>query len=440
MGAASSQKILRVGVLQEGRIVEERLIRRAQSVTVGTSGRNTFVVPASGLPPSHGIFEHKAGGYALVFTEQMAGRVRLEGKDLTLAQLCTEDLAQPRGQVWVCPLPEDARGTVQVGAVTLLFQFVPMPAELLDADLPPLVKGSFIASMDRFFLAVLAASLLLHFSGATWVLLQPTPEEPELTLEELPDRFARVLVPQKIEEPKPVEVAQATEEEKPEDSKKDEGASKAEKTPAAAQNRAELEKKVASKGLLKILGSAGPGGALQDVLGGGTGTGDIAAALAGAGGIGLATADNLGAGGPRGGGVGEAASIGELGTSGGGKVALGAKKDTAISGRVREAAPEVDSRQVDRDALARYVRARINAIQSCYEKELRRNPSLKGRVVVRFTITTSGRASEVEIEENGVGNEAVASCIRTYIRGWVFPFKPDDDVSVAYPFVFSPAS
>ena len=37
-------------------------------------------------------------------------------------------------------------------------------------------------------------------------------------------------------------------------------------------------------------------------------------------------------------------------------------------------------------------------------------------------------------------NEAVASCIRTVVRTWVFPFKPKSDVPVAYPFVFSPAS
>ena len=51
-----------------------------------------------------------------------------------------------------------------------------------------------------------------------------------------------------------------------------------------------------------------------------------------------------------------------------------------------------------------------------------------------------GRASEIGIEEDTMGNEAVGSCIKSIIRGWVFPFKPEDDVPVAYPFVFSPAS
>ncbi len=108
-------------------------------------------------------------------------------------------------------------------------------------------------------------------------------------------------------------------------------------------------------------------------------------------------------------------------------------------GKVADAAPEVESADIDRYKLNAFLRGRIRAIQGCYEKELKQNPNLKGKVVVRFSITTGGRASEIEIEQDTMGNDAVGSCIKTVIRGWVFPFKPDSDVSVAYPFVFSPA-
>jgi outer membrane biosynthesis protein TonB len=155
--------------------------------------------------------------------------------------------------------------------------------------------------------------------------------------------------------------------------------------------------------------------------------------------VGIATEASVGSTGPRGGGSGKVAGIGELGTSGGGNVDLGSKKEVNVSGRVKDATPEVDSASVDRDALARYVKARLKAIQNCYEKELKRNPGLKGKVLVRFSIKPSGRTGDIEIEENTLGDDAVASCIRTVIRGWVFPFKPDDEVPVAYPFVFSPA-
>src|SRR5262249_55131894 len=207
--------------------------------------------------------------------------------------------------------------------------------------------------------------------------------------------------------------------------------------------RAEVQQRVASKGLLKILGSAGAGGggAFADVLGPSTGTGEIASALAGASGGGVATADSLGKGGVRKGGkAGAVAGIGEVGTSGGGNVNLGSKGDARVSGQVRDATPDVESSDVDREKLAHYVRQRLKAMQGCYERELKRNPRLKGKIVVRFSILPSGRSGEIDFEQDSLGNEVVSSCIRSVIRGWVFPFKPSDAVSVAYPFVFSPAS
>lgn len=440
MGSVPSNKILRVGVIQGGKIIEERHLKQKNDVTVGQDAKNTIVVPASNLPPSFAVFQHKGHSYALCFTEQMDGRVRVGETDLDFAALKAQGLAKKAGNVYTFPLSEAAKGKISLGEVTLLFQFVNPPPEAPKAELPPMVKGSFLAGMDKLFMGVLAASLFLHFTGATCIWVKPMPVERELSLDELPDRFAKVLIPQKIEEPKPVEVADTGTEEKKEE-KKPSGEEKKEAKPSGPVSKAEIQKTVASKGLLKILGSnSGGGGALEDVLGSGMGAGDIGEALAGAGGVGVATADAIGAGGPKGGGTGQAATIGDLGTSGGGNVDLGSKGDAKISGRVKDQAPEMDSADVDRDSLARYVKGRLKAIQSCYEKELKRNPSLKGKVVVRFTITSAGRASEVEIEENSVGNEAVASCIRTYIRGWVFPFKPESDVTVAYPFVFSPAS
>ena len=114
-------------------------------------------------------------------------------------------------------------------------------------------------------------------------------------------------------------------------------------------------------------------------------------------------------------------------------------KPLVIRGRVADAQPQIRGEGVDREALARYIRSRKAAIQGCYEKELRRNLSLKGKLVVGFKITRMGRASEIGVEADTTGNEAVGSCVRAIIRGWVFPFKPENDTAVTYPFVFSPA-
>ncbi|WP_225413975.1 AgmX/PglI C-terminal domain-containing protein [Stigmatella hybrida] len=439
-------KVLRVGLIQGGRILDERHVQR-EDITIGHDGKNTLILPPhDDLPAKFALFENRNNQYQLVFDDTMQGRVHQGKDDLDLARVRQQGLAQERGSVYVLPLEDTARGKVEVGGVTLFFQFMP-PQETEKPALPPGVKGGAWKTMDRAFFGILAASLLLHMAWGIFIVSSAPPVEPELSLDELEDRFVRAeIIPQQRLQEQPVaEAAPASNDEaaeKPAEKKPPTEAKPESPRPAnSAQQRAELAKKVSSKGLLKILGSSGggSGGAFADILGSGTGGNEIAEALAGAGGVGVATTESLAAGGPKGGGTGNVASIGEVGTRGGGNVDLGTKKEVAVVGRVRDAAPEVDSSDVDREALSRYVKARLKAIQNCYEKELKRNPNLKGKVVVRFNIKPSGRTSDIDVEENTLGNEAVGSCIRTVIRSWVFPFKPDDEVPVAYPFVFSPA-
>jgi TonB family protein len=433
--ASSSAKILRVGVIRDGKIIEERQIRHPSAVTVGQDGSNTFVIPASELPATFPVFDHKAGQYTLLFTDRMNGRVANRSGDNDFAGLKSKGLVQKRGSVWALPLDESAKGKVSLGEVTLLFQFVSPPPEPARIELPADVRGTIWTSIDHLFFGILAASLFLHFLAAALIALSPKPPDADLALDELPDRFARVLLPPKAPEPEVAKTNEPAPAEEKKDQKKD--VKKKEPPADAAQRKAALQQKVASKGLLKILGSAGSSGALQDVLGSGTGSGDVSAALAGARGVSIATADSVGA--RAGGGAGRTAGIGDVGTSGGGKVALAGKGDARVTGQVSAAAPEVDSADVDRAALSRYIRDRLGAIRGCYERELKRNPGLKGKVVVRFNITPAGRAGDVRIEENTLGSGEVASCIQSLMRSWVFPFKPPDEVPVQYPFLFTSA-
>ncbi|MBI5548833.1 MAG: AgmX/PglI C-terminal domain-containing protein, partial [Deltaproteobacteria bacterium] len=303
---------------------------------------------------------------------------------------------------------------------------------------------------------ILVGCLLFDFGSVKAVSLRAPVAEAELTLEDLPDRFVKMIVPEKPKEPPKPKVADAEaggedkkgDDKKGDDKPKGDAKPKGPAAPVDAAARAEkIRQGVANKGLLKMLGAIGDGGggtAIEDVLGGGAAGQDIASALAGAGGVGVATADGLAEGGGRkGGGSGEAAGIGDLATSGGAGAAggLGEKKVAAVTGRVIDSGgPEVDSTSCDREAISKYVKSRLRAIQNCYEKELKRNVSLKGKVVIRFTIGESGRVmGQPEVEEDTLGNEAVTSCIRNTIRMWMFPIK-DNECPVAYPFIFQPSS
>jgi outer membrane biosynthesis protein TonB len=449
--AAQQSKVLRVGVIQGGKIVEERVVPARQPITIGTSPKNTIVVPQSNLRPSFSVFSWQGDHYVLSFEEGMDGRIQGPQGAADFGALKSQGLAKKDGRGFSVPVSEDQRGKVVLGEVTLLWQFVSPPPEAPKLVLPKEAKGNHFRSMDRLFVSVLATSFLVH-CGA-YVALANTDLPPEVTLEEIPDRFAKLLVPDKIPIPpveKKEEARASTEERKPE-AKKPEGDVKAtEKKPESAEQAAArkaaraaaVAKAVQSKGMLKVLGALGPGsggGAVADVFGAGGGMTDVATALSGAGGVAVATDPGAG-GGRKGGGQGGAASIGDLATSGGGKVGYGAKNEVRVSGSVAAEEAEVDSADIDQQKLAAFVRARMGGVKACYENALKRNPSLKGKISIRFTILETGGLSDLNASVNSVGSPEVAQCIIATMRSWRTQFRPSGPVTVEYPFVFTPVN
>jgi hypothetical protein len=98
----------------------------------------------------------------------------------------------------------------------------------------------------------------------------------------------------------------------------------------------------------------------------------------------------------------------------------------------------VQGGEVDRAELAKFVRRQSDAIRNCYELELKRDSSLKGTIVLRFTILPTGEASDVGVESDTMGEPAVAGCLEALTKGWAFPFRPAAPTVVAYPFAFGP--
>ena len=59
-------KILRIGIIQGGRIVEERLVRKRENITIGQSAKNMFVVLSDALPRNWLLFEASGTGYSRI--------------------------------------------------------------------------------------------------------------------------------------------------------------------------------------------------------------------------------------------------------------------------------------------------------------------------------------------------------------------------------------
>ncbi|WP_242394365.1 AgmX/PglI C-terminal domain-containing protein [Anaeromyxobacter oryzisoli] len=443
--AAQQRKVLRVGVIRGGQIVEERVLPANQPVSIGTASTNTIVVPSAKLPASTQVFACRGGQYALLFAEGTQGRIEGgQGSAADLSALVSQGRAKPQGAGLAVPVREDEQGKLVLGDVTVLWQFMAPAAEAPKAVL----KSNHFQSMDRLFVSVLVGSFLLH--SGVYVALANTELPKEVTLEEIPERFAKVLIPDKLPKPPQAEEKKAEEvtEAKAEAKKQREEKKAAEAPEQTAERKAAraaaVAKAVQSKGILKVLGALGPstgGGAVADVFGSGGGMGDVASALSGAGGVAVATDPGAG-GGRKGGGEGGKASIGALATTGGGSVGYGAKAEVnvKVSGSVQADEAEVDSSEIDQGRLASFVRARMGLIKACYENALKRNPSLKGKVSIRFTILETGGLADISAAVNTLATPEVASCIVGTMRTWRTQFKPSGPVTVEYPFVFSPTN
>src|SRR5262245_46242284 len=79
VGPQSGPKVLRIGLIQAGKIVEERIIRTRETVSIGTSEKNHFIIPADDFPSRFELFQLVGGDYILNFSDAMSGRVALPG-------------------------------------------------------------------------------------------------------------------------------------------------------------------------------------------------------------------------------------------------------------------------------------------------------------------------------------------------------------------------
>ncbi len=163
-------------------------------------------------------------------------------------------------------------------------------------------------------------------------------------------------------------------------------------------------------------GGGGLGGILKALggLGGGKGKGK------GIGGIGT-----KGFGGGLGGGFGTGIGIGK-GAGKGAGIEFG-EGGTAIVGGLEKS--EVNA----------VVKQNIAQIRYCYNRGLRMNPALLGKIVSSFVIGAEGKVTTSRIRSSTLGTPQVENCIRKKIASWKFPRpRGGGNVKVSYPFLLKP--
>ncbi|MBK8169300.1 MAG: TonB family protein [Sandaracinaceae bacterium] len=459
VGPQAGPKVLRIGVIQGGKIVEERIIRKRETVRIGNAESNTFVVSATGIPTKFDLFQLVGNDYILNFTEAMKGRVSLPAGVQQLDQLRTSGAARNAGTHWQVKLNDSSRGKVSIGDVTFLFQFVSTPPVQPRPQLPAAARGGFVKGIDWTYTAFIMFSFMVHFGFIIY--LENADWKMESDLNQIPDEIARMI----FEEPPPPEEEEAPPEqqadntpaptkapERPQNTPAPQQQQQQQAAPAQqAEQTARIAEQAAAQAEQMLLGALGDAtdSAINDVLRGGAITGDAASVLDQAAGVGVATGasgSTLRQRGGGGDGSGEGAGLGGLAAAGGAGATAAQGEGAAVAEvRVRGRTQVEDGDAIggdgdfDQSNVVRMIRTRISAIRACYEQQLRRNPALEGKVTVEFTIQTTGSVSGAHATENTTNDPAVATCVVSTVSRFRFNPGPEGgSVVFSYPFVFAP--
>ncbi len=113
-----------------------------------------------------------------------------------------------------------------------------------------------------------------------------------------------------------------------------------------------------------------------------------------------------------------------------------ANNERVVPSRV-QAQSVLSGSSFDRTIVERMVRRRIAMVRRCHERELRVDPRLEGRIVVRWILEPTGRVASADVTENTIGHAGLAECVRNHLRRFRFNPGPDAVTTVTTTYVLT---
>jgi TonB family protein len=289
---------------------------------------------------------------------------------------------------------------------------------------------------DRNYLKTLVTMFLVNILIITTVSFVEVPEPEEVRPAEVLSRVAKLVVDKPIDIPLEEPLVE------PEEIISTPGTGAGGGSSGGGGGGGQGGEDYASVGVVGLITSMGSDGSVADLMGSGGDLDIIAGNIAGlktggSGTVGRGTGGGFGPGGPG------------LGLGGGGGTGLGLLAGTAKTvgrtemkkGRVRVAPPGITGAAASNSlrssaVIARIVNQRKAGIEYIYKKYLKTNPTMEGKIVVRFTIAASGAVTASSVVSSSLGNPAMEQEVCGRIMTWRFPPIDAGDVTVVYPFVF----
>ena len=193
-----SRRRLRVALVRAGRILEERVLPRRATLTLGPSELHTFVIAASELAFAIELIRFTSKGRALIVPRGATGAVSTATEKITLG-------AALEGHI--IALDEESRGRIALGDLTVLFQLTEPPPRRPRAGLPVSLRSG--VEIDWATTVIAAFSFLFHFGMvgsiySDW--LDPLVDD-RIVIGEVVESLSSLPSTPRVEEPTPESVA-----------------------------------------------------------------------------------------------------------------------------------------------------------------------------------------------------------------------------------------
>jgi TonB family protein len=93
---------------------------------------------------------------------------------------------------------------------------------------------------------------------------------------------------------------------------------------------------------------------------------------------------------------------------------------------------------IDKKDVDFAVKMRMDKIRGCYQRELQRQPSLAGDMMVSFVVQRDGTVGSATIKRSSINNSSVETCVREQFLLMKFAKPPGNQtIDVNYPIVFA---
>lgn len=436
MAKAKEQLLVRI---EQNGVVSQKTLTLKDSLTLGRHQENDIVLDGAGFPKKAILVSGRGNSFSLHFSRGMKGEVIAQESRLSLQDMVLHGLLPKQGKAFRYPITPGKKGAVLIGNAKVSFQCVLREPK-------PVVKDSFVGYSWRYvtlsrlkrdmpFKIIFTTIAIFHFVLLRYLSGLPIDLTPKASANLVPERLAKIIVraPDVSRNVDITPVAPSAGEEDAEDESED----------IPEKSGKPKRRKVESQGLLGLLtgsGHSNQSNNLADFL--------LDKGLVKALDAAIASTDLTVGNGrvqSRSDGIDELlanSAVGGIddllsGMDDVGGVGLGKK------GRIK--VDQVSGMRGSEEALGRRTEQSVRDVMLgnqgrltyIYNKHLKRDPNLTGKMVVEVVIAASGKVAQVNLTSSSMGNSDFEREVLDFIGRWNYDPIESGSVTVTYPLFFS---